>query len=551
MSRNALLGFGCLIVIVGFAFWLRLPMMIHADRHLDSDLAVDGLVLREYLRTGKLDGTYPGTPHISTLPVFLSLPASWFWGDSPATLVFAGVASAILMIIPVFLMARKAYGTIPAILAGLVLASGGLGQVWLSARVTGGHLLAAAWLAWIWWIWTRLIESRSLSVWIGFGLVCAIAVFSDRIFLLGLAGIGLASLAAVPVYRETLPRTRRTKQAGIFLLSLAACGFLLNGLAASNAVPAYEGQFAVTTVPEVLIEHVRLLFLECLPRLLIGRILPDGATGVTFTHPGLISNDAIAGKSPLVWILLGLFVVALVARIVSKGDGKSSDTAIGRDPRWLGPLRFGLCATTVLTFLAFVLNRNIFNSDNYRYLVLLLPGFGLAVARITSAGPRQSLRRVLLIAFVALLTLDTLYWQTKVGFRAGFSPAPRSARARPESPVDLVDLLRADPPVIAGEFEADYWEVYRALYLADLPIDRGQPFGFFPNRFFAPGSASRIGKLPPFAVITKSPTSMQILTQIRAEGARRVFASPNLEIYERPTAASSPDRPAPRDSESP
>jgi len=135
-----------------------------------------------------------------------------------------------------------------------------------------------------------------------------------------------------------------------------------------------------------------------------------------------------------------------------------------------------------------------------------------------------------------MLTLDTLVWQSKVGFRAGLMPANQIESKSPAAPIDLVDILKSNPSAITADFEADYWEVYRALYLADLPIDRGQPFGFFPNRFFPIADHPSRKKSPRFVVITKSPTSMQILAQIRNEGARRVFASANLEIYERPAA---------------
>ncbi|MBI1323556.1 hypothetical protein GC170_10270 [bacterium] len=549
--RNAATILACLFAILAFAFWLRLPMIVHADRHLDSDLAVDGLVLREYLRTGDLEWAYPGTPHIMTLPVFLSLPAVRVWGDSAASLVFAGTAAAMLMIVPVFLLALKAYGFVPALLAGLVLAAGGLGQVWLSARVTGGHMLSAAWLGWIWWFWTHLISRRSVLIWYVAGLICAIAFFSDRIFGLGLAALGLATLAAIRPYKATVSVSIRKNQAAIFLFSLAAHSFALNDLALSIGT-AYGDQFAITDAPEAIVAHLRLLFLECLPRLIFGRVLPDGATGVTFTHPGVISNDTITGKSPIVWVLLGIAITAVMARSVSKRKLKTVDIlSQSDDRRWLGPLRFGLWATTLLTFLAFVLNRNIYNSDNYRYLVLLLPGLGIAVARIAAAGPRQSLRRGLVIAFAIILTLDTLVWQSNVGFRSGFLPASRDPSKASAESADLVDILKSNPSVITADFEADYWEVYRALYLADLPIDRGQPFGFFPNRFFPIADHPSRKQSPRFVVITKSPTSMQILAQIRNEGARRVFASPNLEIYDRQSGSPIPNSPASKPAQTP
>lgn len=542
--RNAIVGLSFLVVILGFALWLRLPMIVHAERHLDSDLAVDGLVLRQYLRTGKLDGAYPGTPHIATLPVFLSLPAVRIWGDSPASLVFAGTAAAVLTIIPVCILAWRAYGAVPALLAGLVLAAGGLGQVWLSARVTGGHLLAAAWLAWIWLAWSGLIGRRSTVGWYFFGMICAIAFYSDRIFLLGLAGVGIATVAAIRPYRVDVPVSRRMGQAWVFIVSLAMHAFVCNDHAISGQVSAYGDQFAMTTDRAAIVEHIRLLVFECLPRLVLGRIVPSGSTGVTFTHPGTISNESIKAASPVVWIGLGLFVSVIGLRTISKqARNVLQIDAAPAQTVWLFSMRIGLWATTLLTFLAFVLNRNIYNSDNYRYLVLLLPGLGMAVARMTAAGPWQAWRRGLVLAFAASLTFDTIAWQSSVGFRSGLMPARRSESKTSAASADLVDVLKSNPQVVTADFEADYWEVYRALYLADLPIDRGQPFGFFPNRFFPVEAFPNQRRTPRFVVITKSPTSMQILAQIRREGARRVFSAPNLEIYERPSPAAPASQP--------
>ncbi len=62
-------------------------------------------------------------------------------------------------------------------------------------------------------------------------------------------------------------------------------------------------------------------------------------------------------------LALPLFLVAMLA--VAWGTPRSRDLG-GTAVRW------GLLATSIAVVAGFILNRNIYNSDNYRYLVLLL-----------------------------------------------------------------------------------------------------------------------------------------------------------------------------------
>src|SRR5215831_18349668 len=75
-----------------WAVLIRVPLILNADSHLDSDLAVDGLTLLDATR-GHWRWHYPGTPHIGTLPVLLSLPQALAFGANPRTLVSGGAAA--------------------------------------------------------------------------------------------------------------------------------------------------------------------------------------------------------------------------------------------------------------------------------------------------------------------------------------------------------------------------------------------------------------------------------------------------------------------------
>src|ERR1700743_1898179 len=79
-----------LALALGWAAVVRIPLVVNAPVHLDSDLAVDGLTLREAVH-GHWRWHYPGTPYMGTLPVLLSLPQAIAWGAGPVALVGGGL----------------------------------------------------------------------------------------------------------------------------------------------------------------------------------------------------------------------------------------------------------------------------------------------------------------------------------------------------------------------------------------------------------------------------------------------------------------------------
>jgi hypothetical protein len=179
---------------------------------------------------------------------------------------------------------------------------------------------------------------------------------------------------------------------------------------------------------------------------------------------------------------------------------------------------------------AFELNKNIFNADNYRYLVPLIPLLGMTYGLLSSAGPMFRQRRFLLMLLSLMLVLDVHFWQQVNGFYPRLQ-TNTDKKLETYTNKDVVSLL-TDPqpgplPAITDTFEADYWETYRALYLAQRPISMGKPFGFFPNRF-----PNESPPNPRFVLITNSPASLQMLPLIRAEGAK-LFSDKRIMVYDR------------------
>ncbi len=58
---------------------IRVPLILNAEDHLDSDLAVNGLTLLDAVN-GHWRWHYPGTPHMGILPLLFSYPQAVLWG---------------------------------------------------------------------------------------------------------------------------------------------------------------------------------------------------------------------------------------------------------------------------------------------------------------------------------------------------------------------------------------------------------------------------------------------------------------------------------------
>ena len=123
---------------------IRVPLVLNAHDHLDSDLAVDGLTLLDAVH-GHWRWHYPGTPYMGILPMLTSYPQALVWGANPITLVSGGTIIWLLVVGSTFWLAARVYGLEVAGWAILPLVFSSLGTIWLSGRITGGHLLTLVW----------------------------------------------------------------------------------------------------------------------------------------------------------------------------------------------------------------------------------------------------------------------------------------------------------------------------------------------------------------------------------------------------------------------
>lgn len=470
-------GWPWLLVIAALAWAavIRLPMMRNARSHLDSDLAVDGLALISLLQ-GEWRWHLPGTPSMGIGFLLPSVSATWMRGVSPSTLVSGGVLSALLILVLTFALAWRAFGRSPALFALIPLTFASSGSVWLSGRISGGHLLTAAWHAGGFLIMAQALSTTTprlqVLLWSGLGIWSGLGLALDPLHVFSLCGLGVSLVIA------RLTGAGGGKLSGI--VGGLLIGLLLGLLPAalgrrSDPHDAYPGQLALTVDSSALTNHARLLVMECLPRLVTGHLLADFAFAPRAREVGSslrslrIGPDS-SGTLGVVFTALALtgFVLACVTLI--------------RRSRVVDPLVRAIAAGQVASGIAltvgFLLNRNIFNSDNYRYLVPWLVIWPLGLGLWLDLWSRRGRWGVACalgfsLMFAMLATADLAQWYQRFGWLD--SAARRGAARDP-----MVDWLRVHPEI--QTIEGDYWDVYRLAFLMGGGV-RAVPFPVYPDRF--------------------------------------------------------------------
>jgi len=469
---------------------LRVPVLLNASEHLDSDLAVDGLTLLEAVE-GRWRWHYPGTPHMGILPVLMSYPQALILGANPITLVSGGLVAWLLVVLVTFWLAWRGFGPRVAGWSILPLVFSSVGTVWLSSRITGGHLLTLVWhigaLLGLFECLERGGRARAGLL----GLWCGLGLYLDTMFLFALAGL---VPSAVAVWWA-----RGHSKAGL----LGATAFLL-GLAMGVApqeigrrvdpYDPYHEQFAPILKPEALAEHGRILVLECLPRLIAGYELPDLRATPEALSPNGRPVRVRAGRGsphPLASLAIALTLGMFAASIIRLGRAAFAGDAPRR------AVAQSALISSALIAIGFLINRNIFNSDNYRYLVFLLIPWALGFGQLLGSLSQWSLLgRVaavgLATALAVTMTASVIGWWVGLGWLESGGGAT-SARPRTSSwravtvPVrsERGAVMEGKPyriPPEATHLYGDYWDVYRLAFLSGGRVTAA-PFPIYPNRF--------------------------------------------------------------------
>jgi hypothetical protein len=178
----------------------------------------------------------------------------------------------------------------------------------------------------------------------------------------------------------------------------------------------------------------------------------------------------------------------------------------------------------------FLINRNIFNSDNYRYLVLLLIpwaiGCGLVLrGAVRRGGPARWGGVALAFALAALFTCDAAAWYRRLGW---IDERLVLIRQRIDDPA--LRWLGNHPEI--GSIFGGYWDVYRLSFLSAGKV-RGVPFPLFPNRFPEWSSGLPDGR-PETLLARRSPEGQLYLARALRQGGTVLYREGGLTIVSWP-----------------
>jgi hypothetical protein len=481
---------------------IRVPLILNAEDHLDSDLAVDGLTLLDAL-SAHWRWHYPGTPHIGILPMFFSYPQAVVWGANAITLVSGGTVIWLSLVAATFWLASKAYGREVAGWAILPLVFSAPGTIWLSGRITGGHLLTLVWhtLALV-GLHACLRRGGRLRA-AGLGLWCGLGLYLDAMFFFTIVALVPAAFLA----GSSALRSRSVIiTVGIFMAAMIVGLLPLAAGRRADPYDAYPSQFEFTLARRAVLEHGRLLALHCLPRLIAGIEMDDLEQQIA-GHDHKVGKPLSASGKPrrsvgLWWAREGSAVALLIAFAIGfvrllRDPARTVDlarTAVDR----------GVCWSSLLIVAGFLVNRNIFDSDNYRYLIYLLApwslGFGLLLDNWARRG-RSGLIGACLAAglLAAVTTATTFHWYRDGRGYLTERAMPVRVRVQPWSEL-IVETERSSGsarktsnytvPADVTHVFGGYWDVYRIAFLSGGRVT-GIPFPMYPNRF--PGWSRGLG----------------------------------------------------------
>jgi hypothetical protein len=463
---------------------IRIPLVLNAEDHLDSDLAVDGLTVLD-AADGRWRWHYPGTPSMGIVPVLASYLQALVWGATPVTLVSGGTVLWAMVVIATFWLAWKSYGPSVAGWAIVPLVFSSLGTIWLSGRITGGHLLALAWhtLSFV-GLYTCMTRGGWRFVTL-LGIWCGLGVYIDAMCLFTI--LGIATAAGIAWLSGS--RTR----SGIVLAATFLGGMVIGVLPREvgrcvDPYDAYPAQFAASFHPSTVTEHTELLALDCLPRLIAG----TGLQAVGRWQRGRSSSTQPPAGDWSVLLMMTVFASAIVRLALdSFRSGDSSRRAV----------TCGTLLSGAVIVAAFLVSKNIYNSDNYRYLVFLLTpwsvGFGLCLHDLSRRGVRGRLAAGLIAVMLAAgMTVTAFRWYLETrhylddrGYpvRREHSPwselviLPERTRLGDPRPAPWRAELYRIPPDVTHLF-GGYWDVYRLSFLSGKRIV-GVPYTMYPNRF--------------------------------------------------------------------
>ena len=455
-----------LLLILAVSLLPRLPRLYNAEHAFNSDEAANALVIRHLVRDGEFSFYNWGAHYYGIVEGVMAIPLTWIAGFTPLAFRLAAVSGFLLLVVFVFLLGRRVYGTAEGLAGAALVAVFSPQLVLWSTLASGGYTLMAAWgtLTLAHFAATRRRSGAGRIAVLGFLLGFGLYIY--ELYLVYVALLAGWALTASFVWKALLAPSRRERAAALALaprqvraVALCAAGFLVGWLpklytvlsgAEATKAPAY-GLAALGKMRA----NLELLLTRSAPAFL----------GV---NPARSSDLAPwVGSAGTAVTLLGLLVLVAWAAAWLWGAWRAAPevaAVLRRPPGELGTESL-LVLLAPLAALLFVLSPNPQDVLASRYL---LP-WTSALPVLAGAGLVRlwRWRNGVAVAMLALLlgypALQVVRWNVETGYLTADLRLPRRESAL--RPV-LRDLRRQG---IRGGY-GWYWIAYTATFLSDEEI---------------------------------------------------------------------------------
>jgi hypothetical protein len=421
--------------LLGLGLAVRLAILFSPLGELDADEAVVGLMARHIASLGERPVFYWGQPYLGSLEAFSAAPLFRIFDSSTLTLKLVPTAYSLGFLVLSALMARRLFGTGPALATAAYLAvPPAMWAVW-STKARGGYaellfLGQALLLVTLWWAERPpRHDGRAAMLW---GLLAGLSVWTHLLAVVYL----LPSVVYLAVRRR--PR--------LLEIGVAGVGTLIGMLPVviDNLVGGFGTLRALLQPPDLPLDPVaqfERFFRVGLP-VLAG--LGQPTTSATMFDADWLTRPA--SRLPVVVIFLLLLGLALAAHRLALRDFVLLRGGRGAEPALL--LLLAVCVPPVIA-----LTRFGFFVSEPRYalpLYAVVPLVMGAVWRLPRLARLGAIAAVLGLNVFSLLSTDVQLWRPE--------DAPESTAA---TRADLVQYLASQD---RHQLYTDYWIGYPIMF---------------------------------------------------------------------------------------
>ncbi|HEX8846562.1 MAG TPA: glycosyltransferase family 39 protein [Pyrinomonadaceae bacterium] len=450
-----------LLAALALAFLLRIPILYNSVTQFNSDEAVNALVIKHMLEGREFSFFNWDTTYYGISESLIALPFIALFGFVPLSFKLAALTGFLILLIAVFFLGRRLFGTTAGLAASASLAVFSPMLLMWSTLASGGYCLIVGWGAITVLQIYYLIRKPSIAKLALLGWLLGSGIYIYQLYFVYVVTFS-AALALVMV-RELSLREGRARAKLLFesfgaarivkwLLAFAGAftiGCAPKIIAYLSGVSSTKQPSFGLAAPAVIYGNLKLLLQRCLPAFF--GVNPFGAPELA----------RWSGPSFPLWaetFYLGLFMAAWLWGVWTVFRSGGQRGSIARRRRAVLTI---LVLLPVVNVLLFILSTNPQDTLSNRYLLPSLTSLTvLAGGMIVHAGRRSKACAILLTCAVLAFGLSKSFtWLVNQQFITSNLQLVR----KHEPLLDVLDLLRKKG--VRGAF-GDYWTAYKATFLS-------------------------------------------------------------------------------------